>query len=170
MILVLSLVACGHGDETGLGVDANVCGDLDGPGGDTGDIPNLLGHWTSAFGQVFYDEGICDLSNLSQTSESWIGSGQVDGSVTTNFLLTYDDAPDEQFWGAMDPNGGITFTGQHTHSQGTMYAHFSGLFYHDQYLDRDIIDGAAFLGMDTNGDAVLDCGVKGSWLAYKSGV
>jgi hypothetical protein len=169
--LLLHLVACGHHSDDSSGTsDEAACGDIDGPGNDTGDVPNLLGVWTSSFAQAFYDDGTCAVANLTQTSETWISAFEVVGSPSSSFYLTYNDRDDERFWGAIDPFGGVTYTGLHHHAEGTMYAQFGGLLYHDQYIDRDVIDGAAFLGLDVDGDAVIDCGVKGSWKATKSGV
>lgn len=166
---LLLLLACGKGgDDSGATVDGEACGDPDASGTDTGNIPDLNGDWTSMFAQDFFEEA-CSADNLTQTSETWIGSFQVSGSYVNGFQLLFGDNPDERFLGALDPFGGVTFTGIHQHSAGAMYANFSGLVYHDQYTDRDVIEGAATLGLDADGDARIDCLAKGSWKAFKSG-
>ena len=163
------LAGCGHGgDESGATAD-NACGDVDGDGTDTGNVPDLAGSWTTSFAQAFYDDN-CSAENLSQTSETWIGAMQVQGSVPSLAMeFGVSGSSDERFYGMVDRNGGVTFAGQHAHPAGTMYAQFGGLVYHDQYLDHDVIDGSAFLGLDTDGDGVIDCAAKGSWVAIKSG-
>jgi hypothetical protein len=166
-LVLLGLLACAgpSGDSAAPSAE---CGDIDGAGTDTGDVPNVLGNWTSSFAQNFYDDD-CSTGNLDETSESWIGSFELDGRAPDALYLTFGRT-DERYWGAMDKNGGISLSGQHVHSEGTLYAQFGGLVYHDQYQDRDTIDGSAFLGLDTDGDGNIDCRAKGSWKAYKSGL
>lgn len=167
--MILFLLACTGGADDSAPSDATACGDPDGFGGDTGDIPNVLGNWTSSFAQNFYDDD-CATDNLDQETEGWIGSFELDGRAPDALYLEFLANDTERFWGAMDQNGGITISGQHTHSEGTMYAQFGGLVYHDQYQDRDVIDGSAMLGLDVDGDALIDCKAKGSWKAIKSGL
>jgi hypothetical protein len=63
----------------------------------------------------------------------------------------------------------VTFSGTHVLSQGTVYAQFGGFAYHDPLRDKDTIVGSAYLGLDTDGDKVIDCYARGSWTAFKSG-
>ena len=170
LLLLFLGAACAGPKDDSTTAATDACGDVDGPGTDTGNIPNLLGFWSSSYGAEFYDDGTCAVENLTRDSESWIGSFEVVGSPSSSFYLTFSDRPDEKYWGALDPNGGVTFTGSHDHSAGTLYASFGGLAFHDQYQDRDNIVGSSVFGMDTNQDAIIDCTVKGSWNAYKSGV
>lgn len=170
LLLLALLVGCGKGaDDSSGAADDDTCGDPDGPGGDTGDVPSLLGAWTSSFAQDFYDDS-CTADNLGQTTEGWIGAFTVTGSVENGFLLEFTQTDDEKYYGRMDPFGGVTFSGLHTHSAGPMYAQFGGIVYHDPYTDRDVIEGAATLGLDADGDAQIDCLAKGSWKAFKSGL
>lgn len=165
--LVALLTACaGPGGETGA--EAAECGDPDGFGTDTGDVPNVLGNWTSSFAQNFYDDD-CTAAGFNASSEDWIGSFELDGRAPDALYMSFGST-DERYWGAMDQSGGITLAGQHVHAEGTIYAQFGGLVYHDQYQDRDTIDGAGFLGLDVDGDGKIDCRAKGSWKAYKSGL
>jgi hypothetical protein len=170
LLPLLLLAACGPGkDDDSVAVVDDACGDVDGPGTDTGNIPNILGYWTSTFGSEFYEDGTCAVGGLTQESETWIGAFEIRGNPDT-FYATFGSRPDERFWGGIDAMGGSTMTGQHHHAEGTMYAQFGGLLFHDQYTDRDVVEGAALLGMDVDEDAVIDCTVKGSWKANKSGV
>lgn len=170
-LLLLSVLAgCAGGKDDSATATNDACGDVDGPGTDTGNIPNVLGFWSSSYASEFFDDGTCAVENLTRDSETWIGSFELVGSPSSAFYISFSDRPDEKYWGALDPQGGISFTGQHDHSAGTMYVSFSGLLFHDQYQDRDNILGIAVFGLDTNDDQVIDCTVKGSWNAYKSGV
>lgn len=166
-ISLLLLVSCtaGSGDTAGT---ASTCGDPDGFGTDTGDLPNMLGNWTTAtFATSYYDDD-CSTDNLDAESEDWIGAFEIDGRAPDALYLQFLNAP-ERFWGAMDQNGGITFSAAHAHSAGTLYVQLGGLVYHDKYQDRDTIDGFAFLGLDTDNDGTIDCRGKADWKAYKSG-
>ncbi|MDP2316202.1 MAG: hypothetical protein Q8P41_25110 [Pseudomonadota bacterium] len=165
--ILLALLAC-TGAPTDTGATASECGDPDGFGTDTGDIPNVLGNWTSQFALNFYDDD-CSTENLDADSESWIGSFELDGRAPDALYMSFGSSA-ERYWGAMDQNGGMTLAGQHVHPEGTLYAQFGGLVYRDQYQDRDVIDGSAFLGLDVDADGVIDCRAKGSWKAYKSGL
>ncbi len=166
--LVGSLAGCTgrNADDTSSG---SACGDPDGFGTDTGDIPAVLGNWTSTWAQLYFDDG-CSTENLDRDTEGWIGSLEMDGRAPDALYMRFGTAPDDRFWGAMDLNGGITLSGTHTHTEGTLYAQFGGLVYHDQYLDRDVIDGSGILGLDTDADKAIDCVVKASWKAIKSGL
>lgn len=164
--ILLLLVSCTAGDGD-TAATAATCGDPDGFGTDTGDLPNMLGNWTSTFASGYYDDD-CATDNLSDDSEDWISSFEIDGRAPDALYLTFQDSP-ERFWGAMDQNGGITFTAAHAHTAGTLYVQFGGLVYHDKGLDRDTINGFAFLGLDTDADGTIDCHAKGDWKALKSG-
>ncbi len=168
MLLGLLVGCTGAGGETGA--DPAECGDPDGFGTDTGDVPNVLGNWTSSFAANFYDDD-CTASGFDENSETWIGSFELDGRAPDALYMSFNSA-DERYWGAMDQNGGITLSGQHVHVAGTIYAQFGGLVYHDTVgdSDRHVIDGAAFLGLDVDADGAIDCRAKGSWKATKSGL
>lgn len=167
VLATAALLACVPPDgETG-GAAEPACGDVDGDGGDTGDVPNVLGTWSATF---YYDTFYDSCTAIDDQSElDWIGSLNVMGTVPDAIYTTIGTNETERFWGAVDRNGGITFTGQHEHVAGTMYANFSGLVYHDQGLDRTVINGYAFLGLDVDGDTLVDCTGGGHWSAKKSG-
>ncbi len=167
MTLLLLLACTSPTVDSGETASAE-CGDPDGSGTDTGDLPNVLGGWTSTFGQEWYDDD-CATDNLDAESEDWIGAFTMDGRAPDALYLEFMNT-DERYWGAMDRNGGVSFSGRHTHSAGELQVQLGGLVYHDQGLDRDVIEGFAFLGLDTNGDQVIDCRGKGTWKALKSGL
>lgn len=164
---MILLLACGGGDDTSSGDETLTCGDgLQWTG------PNLLGSWTSSFGQGYYDSN-CNIEGFSASSEDWIGALNVTGSVPSNFYLYFDvelNGDTELFMGGVDENGGVSFSGTHAHDAGTIYAQFAGFAHHDQYLDKDVIYGSAFLGVDVDGDKAIDCYARGSWTAFKSGL
>jgi hypothetical protein len=138
--------------------------------------PNLLGAWTSTFASNYYDS-ICNVDDFNQSSESWLGGVMnVDGSAPINLYMYFDieqEDDTEVFYGAVDKNGGVSFSGTHAHLAGTVYAQFGGLAYHDALQDQDVIVGSAFLGMDVAAggepDGEIDCYARGSWTARKSG-
>ena len=168
MTLFALLLACSGPAADDTAGAASACGDPDGFGTDTGDIPNVLGGWTSTFAQNFYDDD-CTAENLDADSEDWIGAFSVDGRAPDALYLEFNSA-EGRFWGAMDQNGGISFTGTHENPAGMLSVQFGGLVYNDQYQERDVIDGAAFLGLDTDSNGTIDCRAKGSWKAFKSGL
>ena len=167
MLLPLLLLACFGGPDESAGPSES-CPD---PQAASWPGPNLLGGWTSSYGQNFSD-GICNVEGFSEVDQPWISAFTVDGSVPSNFYLYFDleqTGDTELFTGAGDRNGGVSFSGQHVVSAGTVYAQFGGFAYHDPLRDRDTIVGAAYLGLDQDGDAAIDCYVRGSWTAFKSG-
>ena len=159
------LGGCAAGnDESGAGLDG--CGDVDGDGTDTGNVPDMAGSWSTQF---YYDENNDSCNGISSDTETWIGAMQVQGSVPSLSMYFGTERGDETFYGMVDRNGGVTFSGTHAHPAGTEHAQFGGLAYHDQYLDVDVIDGSLFIGLDGDGDGAIDCTVKGAWIARKSG-
>ncbi len=72
MIAVMAVLSCKGSDDTALVDEFDICGDVDGPGGDTGDVPNVLGKWTVTFASNLYDDGACDVEGLEQDDWTWI--------------------------------------------------------------------------------------------------
>lgn len=164
---LLLLTACSGGNDSTAG-----SGDCEEPLPYTYTGPGLQGGWTSTFGQSFYDSG-CDVSGFSQNSEGWIGAFNIEGSLPTNIYLYYGsefNSDTERFYGGVDKNGGVSFSGIHDGTTGKIHAQFGGLAYEDQYLDKVVIIGTAFLGLDVDDDNLIDCYARGSWTAYKSGL
>ncbi len=152
--------------DSGLGI----CGDIDGDGTDTGNIPNILGLWTASFGTNNFTEN-CGLSGFSDSSESWLnGTMEIKGRVPDGLYAIFDDE-EERFHGLESAHGGLVLSGTHTHAQfGTMWVSMGGLIYDDAYRGRVVIEGFGFLGLDTMGDGEIDCYARGDFEAFKSGV
>jgi hypothetical protein len=166
---LLALLACSDATDTALTGEA--CGDIDGSGTDTGDVPDVGGSWTSTFASNYYDDD-CTAANLSATSETWIGAFTVGGAAPAGLYLYWgprDNPTSERFDGAMDPLGGLTFSGVRSHPAGTLHTQFGGLLYEDALSGRVTIRGSATLGLDADGDGAIDCTARGSWTAFQSG-
>ena len=164
--LALLLAACEAATDTSDPAAVASCGDVDGNGGDTGNVPNILGDWTSTYGVGWDDD--CTADDFSSTSEDWIGPFTVSGAIGALTAEFHDD-PDQTYQAAIDNNGGFTMTGVREHDAGTIHANFSGLVYAGT-SGRDGIDGGVFLGLDANDDNTIDCYGHGFWSANKSGL
>lgn len=57
---------------------------------DTATFPNLAGDWSASFAAEYYDDGICDIENLSRSSEGWITAMKILGSPSSSFALSYN--------------------------------------------------------------------------------
>ena len=176
LLFFLPLAACfdKHTGESGVIPDdcLDVCGDVDGDGFDTGNIPNILGSWSSTFGsQVFYEN--CGVEDLHQTSENWINGAAMDigGYVPDGLFAYFDGDREEEFVGIINEMGGVVFSGRHQHSAGEMHVVFGGLVYHDEWREppRDVIQGFVYMGLDVTDDGNIDCDARGGWTAIKSG-
>ncbi len=167
LLLLLGCLACEGGFGEDSSSDAQECGDPDGNGGDTGDVPNLAGDWTSSFAAAYWDDN-CTAADFDQNSEGWVGSFTVSG-VFGAYGAEFMDYPDDAFAAAADARGGFSMTGEHVHEAGLIYANFSGLAYYGGD-GRIGIDGGAFLGLDVDADTVIDCYARASWSANKSGL
>lgn len=145
-----------------------ICGDIDGEGGDTGDVPNLLGNWTVDFGRNLFMED-CGVPGLEAGSETWLdGAMEIRGRVPNNLYATFNGA-EERFFGLQANNGGVSFSGIHEDSLGTMYAAFGGMAYFSERRNRYLIEGFAYIGLDSDGDGSIDCTARGEWTAMRSG-
>lgn len=128
---------------------------------------DVSGSWVTSLGTEYF---VTDCTaTVSASSESWINSMEITQSAT-EITMVFNLGPEETFYGSQDPEGGVTLSGPHVHASGALYAQFGGLAYHDAYIDRDVIDGSVFLGLDADGDGTIDCTSKGSWIAVRSGV
>ena len=168
--LLIGLLVCGCGgdgaSETG---DGAACGDLDDDGGDTGNIPNVLGRWTTNFATTWFDES-CNLGGLDQSSEAWLTSAMsIEGYVPDGLAGVLSAEEDVEYRGIVSRGGGMVFTGVRDSQFGTMYVSINGLVYEDPYLQRDVWKGSVYIGVDLDGDTGIDCDVRGDWTARKSG-
>ena len=166
-VVALSVLcaACNGGDSS----DA-ACGDLDGPGTDSGDIPDIRGDWSSIFGTGIFEQD-CDIGGMKQEDMDWIngGSFKVEGRVPELMLAEFVGEDGEEFWGVMNDHGGVIFTGIHRHEGYQMDVSFGGLLYHNHDLDRTRIEGFVWMGVDKSGDGYIDCHLSGDFIGNQSG-
>jgi len=173
LVLLAGLLAGCHaaGPETGSGDGECHCGDPDGDGTDTGNIPDLWGNWTTRFGSEQYEDNCDGVPDLDQDSETWINAAMhVGGYVPDGLYAYFGEDEDERFHGVVSQHGGIAFSGTHARPDGhTAYVAFGGLAYFDSYRDKDVIEGFGFMTLDLNGDGTGECWVRGDFTALKSG-
>jgi hypothetical protein len=172
-LAVTVLVSCkGDEDDTSdADEDTEECGDVDGPGGDTGDVPNVLGAWTVTFGSNIYDDNTCNSPGLtnSDLNEFLSGAMTVGGRVP-NTLVAEFSGFDTQYWGLENHLGGIVFTGVRETRGHTLYISFGGHLYEQPRVDRTEIRGFGYVGVDVDSeDGAIDCWLQGDWKATKSG-
>ena len=168
---LLPLAACDAAADSGDtgAADTEVCGDLDGSGTDTGDIPNVLGSWATTFGVSYWDDN-CTVSGFDENTEAeWAGEAfEIKGTVPNSLYVEFQDDPSNRYEAAIDARGGLSISGTHAHDAGTIYAQFGGLVYTGND-GRQGIDGSAFLGLDVDADKTIDCYARASWSPNKSG-
>lgn len=168
----LAITSCkGDGKDSGGSLtDADSCGDVDGEGGDSGDVPNIYGKWTVSFGHHLYDDNDCNLENLSQSDMKWFNSNmEIDGRPPDVYAY-FDDDDEERFYGQINSSGGVVFTGMREQAGHNLYLSVGGLLYEVPQVDRDEIRGFGYVGVDIDGeDAVIDCWLQGDFVAKKSG-
>ena len=168
--LTLSLIlfaGCKKDDSEETGLDA-LCGDIDGQGGDTGDIPNVLGLWSAQFALNMFDENCND---IDKSAVSYLtGPIEVSGYVPDGLRLDFGSNSDRRLRGILSTTGGVTFAGQIDQAHGTLHIAVGGLLYEDNSMGgRTVINGAVFVGVDTNKDGQIDCDMRGDWIGFKSG-
>ena len=174
---VVLLAGCGGAEvknDTSGGSGGDECGDPDGTGGDTGDVPNVLGLWTATFGANLYDDYMCDpehISGLTVDDFKWItGNMEIKGRIPDNLYAIFDNNEDERFMGVENASGGIVFTGTHEMSGHMVYVSVGGNLFRVPQVDRDQISGFGYMGVDKDGeDTVIDCWLQGDFVAKKSG-
>ena len=165
--LTLLLVACSGDGDSGVGDDID-CGDPDGNGGDTGDVPSLIGEWTGSYGQVLIDNNCPPEQVPTETLDFLKQPFSLDGAVPAAIRITFDDNPDLRLRGPAAPSGGLATSGAIEQSQATLYTAIGGMVYEDS-TGRVRWDGAVFIGADLNGDTFIDCDIRTDWKARKSG-
>jgi|GEM_PF-1414859 len=173
---LVALTSCGKDDDGDssaavAGPSAEECGDIDGAGGDTGDVPNILGAWTSSFASQVYDGGGCSVPGLEANDmRSFLdGVMHVDGRVPDQLYVTFNNT-EERYFGVENFQGGVTFTGNKTFGSHDLYISLGGLLFTQPQLERDEIRGYGFIGVDLDGaDGSIDCWLQGDFLAIRSG-
>jgi hypothetical protein len=166
-----SLVSCGGGEETGpTEIIVSTCGDIDGyDGGDTGNIPDVVGNWTSAFAYSISDDD-CGLPLDPDDAFPFLNSPfEVAGAAPAGLRLEFNDKSINWLHGIESATGGIVFSGTGDSNYGELHIAVSGLLYEDSDLGRPTIEGMVILAIDTDSSGTIDCTVKGDWRAIYSG-
>ncbi len=170
-----AIAGCGGGedaDETGAtaAAAADACGDVDGAGGDTGDVPNVLGTWTVAAGTNVYDDGFCSVPGLEQADlTAWMtGAMRIEGTPPDGLRASFDLSDDDVFYGVEDNRGGLVFTGDKEWAGHRVTVSFGGLMYRQPLVGADEIRGFAYFGVDIDGaDTEIDCWLQADFKAYR---
>lgn len=161
----MAILSC-SGTTSDSGGRDDACGDLDGDGGDTGDLPSLQGDWNLSFGDdTWWDD--CDIGGFGQGTERWLeGTMTISGQVPDRFHATIDD---QALGGLQEPGGGVIFTGTRIDKDlGAVTVSLGGHPYSDAYRDIELIAGFGFLGIDQDQDGVQDCEVRADFEARKA--
>lgn len=164
-----ALVACGGGGDSAR-ASTSPCGDLDGTGGDTGNLPDLIGRWTVRFAAQLYEDR-CGVGGFDQLSEDWLLNTpmEVRGSVPGGLYATFD-RPDEYLWGIESSHGGIVFSGiRQDDLHGAMHVALGGMAYTDPSSGLDVITGFGFIGLELGVEGAISCYARGDFQATKSG-
>lgn len=170
-LLVLTLSAgCSSGTDSSQPAADDACGDLDGGGTDTGDLPNILGNWTSTFANQL-DWETCGITGLKPSDMDWINGSafSIGGTPPGNLYAVFTRAEDERFYGIESSHGGVVFSGIHIEQDYALHVSFGGLLFTNDQTGRTEIRGHAYMGVDSVGDGALNCGLQGDFTAYKSG-
>ena len=143
-------------------------GDIDGIGSDTGDLPDLFGNYTTTFGtRSFYDE--CSVEGISRNELEWINGGAMSiGGRLEDVDVSLGAAPEADLTALMSEHGSVTISGRYTYRGEELHISLGGLLFENTQLDRIEIEGHGFLGMDTNDDGQIDCGLMGDFNAKRS--
>ena len=169
--LCASLGACKTTSSTTVLDSAQTaCGDVDGDGGDSGNVPDILGDWSLTFGAYSYDDYTCELEGLEQDDFTWFnGNMEIKGYVPDGLYAIFDDNNDEVFPGLENEHGGVVFSGTKVHQGHRLYMTIGGLVYNEPQVDRDVIRGFGYVGVDEDSeDTVIDCWIQGDVVALRS--
>ncbi len=177
--LLLCASGCGKGDgdssnEEGAspGPSVDECGDVDGSGGDSGDVPNILGAWNASFATLVYSDGGCSVPGLAADDMRTLLDGvmYIEGRVPDRIYASFN-REEERYFGIENAQGGVVFTGSKTFSGHELYISIGGLLYTQGQVDRDEIRGYGYIGVDLDGaDTSIDCWLQGDFVALRSGV
>lgn len=155
----------GEDDPTDASVD---CGDVDGNGGDTGDVPPLLGDWTSNYGQAFLD-GNCRGEDVPKALLDFLEQPSLlEGSVPNAVRLTFADNQELTLRGSTGKEGAMAMSGVIPAGGVLLHTAIGGMVYEDA-AGRVRWDGGIFIGADLNDDTIIDCEYRADWKARKSG-
>jgi hypothetical protein len=167
MWLIAMLFACNGGNKDSA-ADCTFDGDLDGLGADTGNLPSVYGAWTTTFGsRSYYDE--CEIEGLNRNAFDWINGGAMEiGGRVDNVRATLASATDADLHVVMSNQGGVTISGTYTFRGQELHIALGGLLFENAQLGVSEIEGHGYMGIDTNGDGSIDCGIMGDFNAKSS--
>ncbi len=170
MAALLMIAACKGSDsgETGPAhTDEMWCGDVDGAGHETGDVPNILGDWTSSVAFNYFEED-CGLPNLDDHSIGFMnGTMSVEGFAPDGLVVVFNDDRRGRLRAIMAPTGGLTITGRRDTTWGMLYLAVGGLVFDDVYLKDANAQGMVYAGVDEDGDEIVDCNVWADFRAFR---
>lgn len=164
--LLLLLFACaGKSVDT---ADCTVTADIDGIGSDTGNLPDLFGNYSTTFGsRASYDE--CGVEDISITDLDWISPGAMSiGGRIDDVEVSFAGAPDADLTAIMSEHGSVAISGRFDFRGQELHIALGGLLFENVQTERVEIEGYGFLGMDTNNDGSIDCGLSGDFNAKRS--
>lgn len=165
--LLLASLACmgGNDDTADTEPPAVPCTEMDPP---EGEYLNLMGDWTGDFATEYFHESCGDLTK--QDFNFMEGAVEIDGYVPDGIKIIFQGNRDERLRGTIHPNGGVVFAGQRPSTNGELHIAMGGLAYDDERIGHRVIQGYAYIGVDTDEDGTIDCEARGDWKAIKSGV
>jgi hypothetical protein len=164
---LLLMLGCNKNGSDETGIEA-LCGDIDDNGGDTGNVPNILGLWSGQFALNIFDE---NCNGIDQGALSYLtGPADISGYVPDGLRLDFGSNSERRLRGAISTTGGVGFAGQLEQGNGTFNVSIGGLLYQDNNMGgRSILNGAAYVGVDVDNDGQIDCDMRGDWIGFKSG-
>lgn len=170
LALAVALAGCSGGADTSSSSSDGECGDLDGDGTDTGNLPNILGNWTSTFANQI-DFETCGIAGLKPEDMDWIDGGafSIDGTPPSGLYAEFTREEGERFYGIESSHGGVVFSGVHYEGEHELHVSFGGLLFSSGLTGGTEIRGHAYMGLDRDDDGSLDCGIQGDFTAFKSG-
>lgn len=172
-VAALCLLSCGGDDDSAADATASdaSCGDVDGPsGGDTGNVPAVLGSWNVSFGEERYNAVDCNLEGLTADDFEFLdGAMTIDGRVPDTLYAEFT-IDETRYWGLQNELGGIVFTGQREYRGYMLHVTFGGhVFEHPTVDNQSELRGFAYIGVDGDQNNTIDCWLQGSFRAIRSG-
>lgn len=168
----LGTLSCGGGEDSAPTepTASSDCGDVDGNGGDTGNVPAVLGSWNVSFGEEQYSAIECSYEGLTQEDLEFMdGAMTIDGRVPDRLYAEFS-LDGNRYFGLQSETGGIVFSGQKDYRGYTLHISFGGLVYESPLVDnRAEIRGYGYIGVDGDGDNAIDCFLQGTFRATRSG-
>ena len=89
------------------------------------------------------------------------------GRIPDRLSATFASAPGAELIGIVSGEGGVSFSGRYDYRGYELHVSIGGLPWYNARLDADEITGAGFIGIDTDDDGNLDCGIQGDFNAKR---